>query len=95
MPVDFREESAGVVVAVWVQPRAKKDAVVGEHDGCLKVCVSAPPEDNRANKSVIKLLADFFGVRKSKVEIISGGRSRRKEVLIRGATASSVTRLLP
>jgi hypothetical protein len=72
----------GSLVPVLVQPGAGGDRICGEHDGRLKVAVGAPPERGKANKAVIKLLADRLGVSKSQISIRSGQHSRRKEVFI-------------
>ncbi len=72
----------GTLVPVYVQPGAGADRVCGEHDGRLKVAVSAPPEGGKANRALVRLLAGSLGVSKSQVSIRSGHHSRRKEVFI-------------
>ena len=88
--IDVTEKDDAVYVAVWVQPGAKKDRIVGEHGGCLKVAVTAPPEGGRANKAVARLLAKTLGTKKSLVEIVSGAASRKKRVAIVGVPISRV-----
>jgi uncharacterized protein (TIGR00251 family) len=51
----------------------------------LKVCVTAPPEDGRANYALIEVLADWFGVKRRQIEIISGATNRNKIVRVTGA----------
>jgi hypothetical protein len=68
-------------IKIKVVPNAKKDKVLDEGDG-LKVYVTAQPIDGRANKAVIELLAEFFDVKKGRVRIIKGERSREKIVEI-------------
>jgi len=80
----YSEHPAGVVIAVWVVPGASRDEIVGEHDGALKVRVSAPAESGRANQAVIRLLAAV--IPGPRVTLLAGARSRRKRMLIRGAT---------
>jgi len=80
--VKLRTSDRGVAVPVLVEPGASGDRLYGEHDGRLKLAVSAPPEKGRANKAVCKLIASLLGVSRSRVSIISGHNSRRKEVLI-------------
>jgi len=72
----------GVKVPVLVEPGASRDRLYGEHDGRLKLSVSAAPEKGKANKAVCRLLARELGVSKSRVRILSGHNSRVKEVLI-------------
>lgn len=69
-------------VSVLVVPNAKRNDVVEEGDH-LRVYVRAPPVKGKANEAVIEVLAEFFGVKKSDIRIISGERSREKVVEIR------------
>jgi uncharacterized protein (TIGR00251 family) len=69
-------------VSVLVVPNAGRNGVVEEEDH-LKVYVRAPPVKGKANEAVIEVLAEFFGVKKSDIRIISGERSREKVVEIR------------
>ncbi len=67
------------VINIKVIPNAKKNEVYEEGE-LLKVRVQAPAMDGRANKAVVEVLAEFFGVKKSSVRIIRGERSREKVV---------------
>ena len=80
----------GVIVAVHAQPGARRDAVVGLYDGRLKIALSAPPVDGRANAALAQFLAHSTGVAKSAVELVSGQTSRAKRFLIRGVTLEAV-----
>lgn len=88
------EERGAVTFDVLVQPRASRAKVGPEHDGRLKVAVTAPPVDGEANAAVIETLAKAFGVTRRAVEIIAGATGRRKTVRIAGATAAAVEALL-
>ncbi|HEY2645891.1 MAG TPA: DUF167 domain-containing protein [Candidatus Acidoferrales bacterium] len=79
--------------AVRVQPRASRDEIVGEYQDGLKIRLIAPPEDNRANEALCKLLAARLKVPLSAVRIASGGRSRGKRVQVRGVTSSMIRAL--
>lgn len=68
-------------INVRVVVNAQKARVLEDRDG-YKVYVNAPAEGGRANDAVISLLADFFGVRRNLVTIVSGERSRKKIVAI-------------
>ena len=76
----------GSLIAVRAQPGARKNAVVGEHGDALKVAVTAPPEDGRANEALTELLRDWLGLKRSQVELTAGATSRNKQFLIRGLT---------
>lgn len=80
----FRKSAKGVVIEVRVQPRSSKKAVEGVAGGALKVRLTAPPADGRANAQLIELLADEFGVTKGAIKIIRGHSSRNKTVVIEG-----------
>jgi uncharacterized protein (TIGR00251 family) len=80
--------SEGATLAVRAQPGARKNAVVGAYGGALKVAVTAPPEDGRANAALIEVLSDCLGLKQSQIELINGATSRNKVFLIRGVTAA-------
>lgn len=70
-----------------MQPGAKFTAVVGEHGGRLKLKISAPPVDNKANTFLLAWLATQLGVPKSAVQLMRGETARQKTVLVRGVAA--------
>lgn len=78
---------------VRVQPRASRDAIEGEHDGALKVRLTAPPVEGRANDSLRRLLAEHLNVPVSAVRIVSGENSRNKRVSIAGVSRTEVLAL--
>jgi hypothetical protein len=89
------EELAGAVrFEVRVAPRASRDAVVGEHDGGLKIALTAPPVDGEANAALVAFLAKRLGVAKRDVVLVRGESSRSKRVEVRGASAEAVRALL-
>ena len=84
------ERNNSVSFMVRVQPRASRDEIVGEHQEGLKIRLTAPPVDDRANEALRKLLALRLKVPLSAVRIMSGERSRTKRVEIQGVTAEAV-----
>jgi len=84
----------GVIVEVTVQPRASRNELAGEHQGRLKVRLTAPPVEGEANSECVRFLARCLGVPKSSVEIIQGHRSRQKTLLVRGPAPEQVDALL-
>lgn len=66
---------------IKVVPRASKDLII-EENGVLKVYVTSPAVDGRANKAVVETLADHFKTKKRMVKIIAGEKSRNKTVVI-------------
>jgi uncharacterized protein len=92
--IAVQAHAEGATVAVRAQPGARKNAVLGEQAGALKVAVTAPPEDGRANTALVELLKDWLGVKRSHVELLSGQTNRNKVFLIRGVTAEQLTALV-
>ena len=84
------EAGGGVTFAVRVVPRASKNEIVGVHGDALKVRLTAPPVEGRANEALIAFLARRLGVRKSQVEIVAGATSRRKMIRVIGLLAQEV-----
>lgn len=77
-----REVPEGLVLKIFVQPKASKNQIVGLHDDALKIKLTAPPVDGAANKMCIKFLAKHLNVSKSEMDIASGHSSRKKQILI-------------
>jgi uncharacterized protein (TIGR00251 family) len=71
-----------LVLQLRIQPRASRDEIVGPYGGSLKVRITAPPVDGRANVHLVNFLARAFGVSRSAVELLSGGSGRDKRVRI-------------
>jgi uncharacterized protein len=88
--IDVRESEAGISFGVRVQPRASCSEIAGEWDGLLRVRLTAPPVDDKANEELRRLLADRLNVPLAAVKIARGLHSRSKRVEIRGATGAQV-----
>ena len=74
----YHWEGKNLILSVHVQPRAKSAGIVGEYGDRLKVKITAPPVDGKANAEVCKLFSKIFGVAKSRIIIQSGHTSRDK-----------------
>ncbi len=70
-----------MIVTVRVIPRARQNKVV-EETGRLKVYLTAPPVEGKANEALIELLAKHFGVKKKQVRIVRGDKGRDKTIEI-------------
>lgn len=77
-----RWDGADLILSVRIQPKASRDAVGEIVDGELKIRITAPPVDGKANTYLLKFLARQFGVAKSAIDLISGetGRSKRLRI---------------
>ncbi len=93
--IEISPHAEGCVMSVRAQPGARRNAVVGEQAGALKVAVTAPPDKGRANEAIIEGLAEAFGLKRSQVELLSGATSRQKKFLLRGISRSELLGKLP
>ncbi len=84
------EQAEGLVLAVRAQPGARKAAVLGEHAGALKIAVTAPPQDGRANQALLDLLRESLNLKRSQVELLAGMTSRDKRFLVRGLSKAEL-----
>lgn len=67
---------------IYLQPLASRDEIVGPHHDSLKIRITAPPVDGKANDHLIKYLAREFSVPRRNIELISGHSSRTKQLCI-------------
>lgn len=88
--ISLSDHAEGVILPVRAQPGARKNGVQGEQAGALKVAVTAPPEDGRANKALVEVLREALGVKRSQVFLLGGETSREKRFLIRGITRAEL-----
>jgi len=76
--LQIRESAEGCTFTVRVHPGAKRDAIVGVHNGELKVSLTATPSDGEANRSLIKFLSVHLHTWPGNLKILSGAKSRTK-----------------
>ena len=88
--VSIHESSAGLTFAIKVHPRAKKNAITGEVGDSLKVALTAPPVDGKANDACIDFFAKLLKVPRSSVTIVAGLTSRNKVIRVAGLSAEEV-----
>jgi uncharacterized protein (TIGR00251 family) len=84
----------GTVLPVHAQPGAKRNAILGERAGALRVAVTTPPEKGKANAAIQAVLAQSLGCRPSQIALLSGETSRQKRFLIGGLTPDDLQRRL-
>ena len=77
-------------IAVRVTPRGGRDAIEGWRGNTLHVCVAAAPADGQANAALVRLIARTLGVAPSRIEIVAGGRTRQKRLMVVGLTQSEL-----
>lgn len=88
--IPIHDTSSGATFAVKVHPRAKKNAITGEVGEALKVALTAPPVDGKANEACIEFFAKLLKVPRSSVSIAAGLSSRNKVIRVAGLTAQIV-----
>jgi len=88
------EDTLHTTLSVRVLPRSSRDEIVGTQDGIYKIKLTAPAVEGKANKSLVSFLAKRLGLPKTKIQIISGERSRTKTIRIHGLPPDEVKALL-
>ncbi len=92
--ISIHDAPSGATFSVKIHPRAKKNAITGELGDALKVSLTAPPIEGRANDACIEFFANLLKVPRSSVTITAGESSRRKIIRIAGMSADDIRRRL-
>jgi uncharacterized protein (TIGR00251 family) len=92
--VIFNDHPLGATFPVRVQPRAARTAITGTVGDALKLSLSSPPIDGRANVALGEFFADVFSVPRGAVHVLAGERSRNKVIRIAGRTAAELEQML-
>jgi uncharacterized protein (TIGR00251 family) len=94
--IPIKDTPSGATFAVRLHPRAKKNAITGTLGDALKISLTAPPLEGRANHACIEFLADLLKLPRSSITIAAGQASRNKLIRISGVSAADVeARLRP
>jgi hypothetical protein len=88
--IPVHESDSAVTFAVKVHPRAKRNAITGEVAHALKLSLTAPPVDNKANDACIEFFANLLKVPRSSITIAAGQTSRNKTIRVVGLSANKV-----
>ena len=92
--IPIRDLAHGATFAVKVHPRAKKDGITGEIGDALKLALTAPPIEGRANEACIEFFAKLLNVPRSSVTIAAGQNNRNKVIRVIGLSAEEVRKRL-
>lgn len=91
----FNQGRAGSTISVRLIPRAKRDEISEIRvDGTVKIRITAPPIEGKANRALIRFLAELLDIPEGKLEIIAGGGARNKLVLIKDLGTEEVNEKL-
>ncbi|WP_263383107.1 DUF167 domain-containing protein [Granulicella arctica] len=90
VPAFVRDTPDGCILSVRAHPGARRNAVTGIHDEALKIALTTPPVDGRANDALIVFVAELLGLPRSRVALLTGATSRSKSLRITGKSAAEV-----
>jgi len=82
--IPLTPHAQGTVIAVKAMPGARKNSVIGERGGALRIAVTAAPERGKANEAVVEVLARSLNLKGSQISLLTGATSRDKRFLIAG-----------
>ena len=88
--IPIKDTPSGATFAVRLHPRAKKNAITGTLGDALKISLTAPPIEGRANHACIEFLADLLKLPRSSITIAAGQTSRNKLIRISGVSAADI-----
>ena len=88
--VRLEASEGGVLLPVQAHPKARRNAITGEHDGRLKVSVTHAPEKGKANQAIRSVLAKTLAVKNVQLHLVSGETSAKKQFLVTGETLDSL-----
>jgi hypothetical protein len=91
----IRDTPGGCTLPVRVHPGARQNAITGIHDGALKVSLTTPPTDGRANQALIAFLAGELHIPRAHISLLTGATSRSKTLRIAGLSADQLRAALP
>jgi uncharacterized protein len=88
--IPIRDTAAGATFSIRVHPRAKKNAITGLIGDALKVALTAPPVEGKANEACMRFLADLLQVPRASISIAAGESARNKVIRVAGLSAEAV-----
>jgi hypothetical protein len=94
MPYLTVQENQQTILALYVQPKSSRTRVTGRHDGSLKLTITAPPVEGKANTQITTFLAKLFKIPKSSVTLVSGHQGRHKRVAVTGIKPAEIREIL-
>lgn len=91
----IKETPDGVVFNIRVLPRSSRCEIAGIQNDALKLKITAPPVEGKANEECIRFLSDRLGVKRSKISIVAGQKSKNKSIAISGLTRKDIESIIP
>ncbi len=90
MTLELRETDDGILIPVQVVLRASRTGIDGEVEGALRVRLAAPPVDGAANRELLEFLSKRLRLAKRDLTLVTGERSKRKAVRVRGLSRQEI-----
>ncbi|HSY35925.1 MAG TPA: DUF167 domain-containing protein [Acidobacteriaceae bacterium] len=94
MSLALRATTNGCTLNVRVHPGARRNAITGTHDGALKISLTTPPTDGRANAALIAFLAEMLNIPRARITLTTGATSRTKTLHLEGLTPEALSAAL-
>jgi uncharacterized protein (TIGR00251 family) len=88
--LSLRDTPEGCILPVRVHPGARKNEITGVHDGALKISLTTPPTDGRANEALMAFLAKFLKVQRARITLVNGATNRTKTLRVAAKSAAEV-----
>ena len=92
--IELKQDARGVLLPVSAHAGARRNGIIGERNGMLRVAVTAAAEKGKANRAIIGVLSEVLDVPKSAIEIVAGETSSQKRLLIVGGNAEAIDAVL-
>jgi len=94
MSLTLRATTSGCTLNVRVHPGARRNVITGTHDGALKISLTTPPTDGRANAALIAFLAETLNIPRAAITLTTGATSRTKTLHLEALTPDALTTAL-
>jgi len=88
--IELQQTSEGILLPVRAQPKARRNAVAGIHNGRIKVAVTEAPEKGKANRALMHVLRKCLSLKLSQIALHSGATSSDKQFLVSGIEAGEL-----
>lgn len=82
MKAHYQWQGHNLLLHCQLQPRSSRNEIIGVHGDRLKICITAPPVDGKANKHLIAITSKWFGTSKKKITIVRGETRQQKTLII-------------
>lgn len=82
------------ILDLYVQPKSSRTRIVGLHDGAIKLTITAPPVEGKANAQIAAFMAKTLKIPKSAVTILSGHQGRHKRLAVTGINPDEIRLIL-